>query len=169
MRLVPTPLLLTTLAAALLLAGTRPALAQYTWKDGQGQVHVSDMPPPREIPDKDVLKRPAAATRQTQAAATPASAAASASPLTKPPTDPELEARRKRADTDARARARADEEAMALQRADNCARARQQLQLFDSGERLVLRNAKGERQVVDDAMRSEQTQTARRVIASDCR
>jgi hypothetical protein len=58
---------------------------------------------------------------------------------------------------------------MALQRADNCARARQQLQLFDSGERLVLRNAKGERQVVDDAMRSEQTQTARRVIASDCR
>jgi hypothetical protein len=155
------------LLVALLAA---PAQAQYKWKDSRGQVHVSDLPPPRDIPDKDVLQRPGPARRSVvvEPAAAPASAA-SAALAQRTPLDPELEARRNRAEQEARARAKADEELQAAQRTENCQRARQQLATLDSGQRLVRINPQGERVVLDDAARSDEAQVARRVIASDCR
>ena len=102
----------------LLLATSAPAWAQYKWKDSRGQVHVSDLPPPRDIPDKDVLQRPATGQRSANTAvAVPGAsvnastrASASAAPPIRPPVDPELEARRKRADEEAKQRMRTDEE-----------------------------------------------------------
>ena len=168
------------LASALLLLliiGSAPAVAQYKWKDAGGQVHVSDLPPPQDIPDQNVLQRPAGAARQAvrapaaaPLASTPGTAASAANmPATRRPVDPELEARRKRADDDARSRARADEERGSAQRADNCQRARQQLAMLDSGQRLLRYNDRGERIVVDDALRADDAQTARQVVAADCR
>lgn len=158
-------------AAALLtlLASSGPAWAQYKWKDSRGQVHVSDLPPPRNIPDKDVLQRPGTAQRAANTAQAVPSAAASAAPPVKTPVDPELEARRKRADEDTRQRARADEDRLAAQRAENCQRARQQLAMAESGQRLLRYNERGEPVVIDDASRADDAQAARRVMASDCR
>ena len=175
MRPVALPLLLTlTLLSAL------PAWAQYRWKDANGQVHASDLPPPREVPEKDILKRPsrdarpaaplgtaaspapARATSATAANATPARPAIGA-------VDPELAARRQQADAQARARAGADDERNAALRVDNCQRAREQLARLDSGQRLLRQNAQGEQVVMDEAARSSDAQAARRVIASDCR
>ncbi len=158
-----------TLVAALLVMG--PAQAQYKWKDSRGQVHVSDLPPPRDVPDKDVMQRPASVRRNTAAleASAAAASAASAALALRAPVDPELEARRHRAEQEAKARAKADEELQAAQRAENCQRARQQLAILDTGQRMVRFNAQGERVVLDDAMRNQEASTARRVIASDCR
>ena len=159
-----------TLAAALLAA---PAWAQYKWKDSRGQVHISDLPPPREIPDKDVLQRPAAQRKPAAAAeaaappATPTAAAASA--MARPSIDPEIEARRKRAEQDAAAKAKLDADKLAAQRTDNCRRARQQLAALDSGQRMAEFDAQGEKIVMDDAARAKATAQARQVIASDCR
>jgi hypothetical protein len=160
------------LVLALALA-TQPAWAQYKWRDSRGQVHVSDLPPPREIPDKDVLQRPAVVARAAPAAAPTASVTsapvASGVAANRAPLDPELEARRKKAELDAKASAKAEEDRQAAQRADNCQRARQQLATLDSGQRLVQFNAKGERTVMDDAARANETAQARRVVATDCR
>ena len=159
------------LALTLLLAtATSPAWAQYKWKDSRGQVHASDLPPPREIAEKDVLQRPAAA-RTPIAAPVPAplASAASAAALAKPAVDPELEARRKKAELDAGAKAQADAGKLAAQRADNCQRARQQLGTLDNGQRLVQFNAQGERVVMDDAARASAAAQARQVVATDCR
>ena len=161
----------------LLLATSAPAWAQYKWKDSRGQVHVSDLPPPRDIPDKDVLQRPATGQRSADTAvAVPGAsvnastrASASAAPPIRPPVDPELEARRKRADEEAKQRMRTDEERLAAQRAENCQRARQQLAMADSGQRLLRYNERGEPVVIDDAGRADDAQAARRVMASDCR
>ena len=154
---------------ALTLAAS-PALSQYKWKDGRGQVHASDLPPPRDIPDKDVLQRPAWVARSAPATATEAASAASAAALPpRPVLDPELEARRKRADDLASARRRADEERLAAQRDENCQRARQQLATLESGQRLVRYNERGERTVLDDASRADEAQAARRAMAQDCR
>ncbi len=146
-------------------------MAQYKWKDNRGQVHVSDMPPPRDIPDKDVLQRPSATA--SRVAATPAAGSASVPSATalpgKLPVDPELEARRKRADDEAKARSRADEDRLAVQRTENCQRARQQMAVLDNGQRLVRYNDKGERVVLDDAARADEAQAARRAMAQDCR
>ena len=161
-----------TLSAALLLsllATSLPIRAQYQWKDSRGQVHASDLPPPRDIPDKDVLRRPAPGQKAAAAPVASPGAPASAAQLVKPPVDPELEARRKRAEEDTRQRARADEDRLAAQRAENCQRARQQLAMVDSGQRLLRYNQRGEPVVIDDAGRADDAQAARRVMASDCR
>lgn len=175
MRPVALPLLLT-----LALLSALPAWAQYRWKDANGQVHASDLPPPREVPEKDILKRPSrdarpAAPQGTAASPAPARAtsatAASAAPA-RPASgnvDPELATRRQQAEAQARARASADEERNAALRADNCQRAREQLARLDSGQRLLRQNALGEQVVMDAAARSSDAQAARRVMASDCR
>ncbi len=162
------PRLLPWIASALLLAALAPAQvqAQYVWKDSKGQMHASDQPPPREVADKDVLRRPNAA-RQPAPAATAASAArplAASAPL-----DPELAQRRARAEADAKAKARADEQRVAAQRAENCQRARAHLATLEAGTRLVRVNAQGERIVVDDALRNREAAEAHNVVASDCR
>lgn len=161
-----------SLAALLLATAGAPALAQYKWKDSRGQVHVSDLPPPRDIPDKDVLLRPATTARPVTtapAASAAAGAASGAVVATRAPLDPELETRRKRAEQDAKAKAKVEEDTLAAQRADNCQRARQQLALIDNGQRLVQFNAKGERVAMDDAARANEQALARRVVAADCR
>ena len=175
MRPVALPLLLT-----LALLSALPAWAQYRWKDANGQVHASDLPPPREVPEKDILKRPSrdakpAAALGTVASPAPGKAApanaANAAPArpASGPVDPELAARRQQAEAQARARASADEERGAALRADNCQRAREQLARLDTGQRLLRQNAQGEPMVMDEAARNSDAQAARRVMASDCR
>ena len=164
------PCLLSCLAAALLLVALVPAHAQYVWKDSRGQLHASDQPPPRDVADKDVIRRPAAARPAAVPAAVPASAAAAARPRSaSAPVDPELAQRRARVEQDAQAKAQADDQKLAAQRAENCQRARAHLATLESGTRLVRVNPQGERIVVDDAVRNREAAEARGVMASDCR
>ncbi len=160
------------------------ALAQYRWTDAQGQVHASDLPPPRNIPDKNILQQPTqgarlgaasaapastAALRSAASAAQPAAAAALAGRAASAGLDPELEARRKRADAEALARKRAEADSQAAQRAENCRRASDHLARLSNNQRLVRTNAQGERETVSEAQRSDEIALARRVIDSDCR
>jgi hypothetical protein len=168
----PALICLAASALALFVAAT-PAWAQYKWKDSRGQVHLSDLPPPREVPDKDVLQRPAAAQRRAASepaagSAAPALAAAAAS-SNRAPQDSELDARRKKAEQEALARQQAEEARLAGQRADNCQRARQQIAALESGQRMQRINERGERVVIDDATRAAEIDVARRVADSDCR
>jgi hypothetical protein len=167
----PSSVVSTSLAVLLTLC-CGAAAAQYKWKDSRGQLHASDQPPPREIPDKDVLQRPVARAQATAPQGSASASAASAPALAainRPPVDPELQQRRARAEQEAKARAKADEDRLALQRAENCQRARQQLATLDSGTRLVRVNDKGERVALDDAARASEMAQARNVIASECR
>ncbi len=158
--------------AALLLCAWLPAQGQYLWKDSKGQMHASDQPPPRDVPDKDVIKRPSAA--RPAAAPTPAAAPASAAaparlPAASAPVDPELAQRRARAEQEAKAKAQAEEQRLAAQRAENCQRARAHLATLEAGTRLVRVNPQGEREVVDDAARAREAAEARNAMASNCR
>ena len=158
-------------AAALMLALALPAQAQWMWRDASGRITVSDLPPPRETPDKDILRRPEAPRRAAAApAAAPASDAASRPAATaNAPADPALEARKRAAEQAQQARQRAEEQKVAAQKADNCQRAREQLRLLESGTRLARVNEKGERVVMEDAVRADELRRARDVVASDCR
>jgi len=162
------------MAAALLLMALVPAQAQYVWKDSNGQMHASDQPPPRDVADKDVIKRPSAIRRAAPATAPASGAPLAAAPGARPvaasaPVDPELAQRRARAEQEAKAKAQADEQRLAARRAENCQRARAHLATLESGTRLVRVNPQGERIVVDDAVRNREAAEARGVVASDCR
>ena len=166
----PTPRRLIAIAwmalACLLLSSA--AQAQWKWRDNRGQVHISDIPPPREIPDKDVLQRPERAVRRATPAAA-ASAPALPASAGQAPVDASLQEQRKRAEQEQAARTKADDQKTAAVRADNCQRARQQLATLDSGQRIARIGADGERQILDDTQRAAETQRAREAIASQCR
>jgi hypothetical protein len=157
------------LAALACLLIASPAEAQWKWRDSRGQVHISDIPPPRDVPDKDVLQRPEVSVRKPPAPAPAPAAAAVASAPAKAAVDPELEERRKRAEQEQAARAEADKQKAAAVRKDNCQRARDQLATLDSGQRIARIKADGEREILDDDMRAKETKRARDIIASECR
>ncbi len=171
-------------AFAAVLVST-PAEAQWRWRDASGRVTASDRPPPKEIPEKDILSRPSSAAqpRRPVAVAEPASGAASAAALPASGAasggllaasapgglQAEVEARRKRAEQEQAARAKAEQEKLAAQRAENCKRARSQVAALESGQRMARVNERGEREVLDDRGRAEELSKARSVVASDCR
>ena len=166
-------------AALLVFVAVGDAHAQWKWRDRNGQIHMSDLPPPRDVADKDVLQRPASAARPAPAPA-PAAEGDDAAPAVatppadaKPRVDAELKARRKAAEQEQQARQQAqqkqEETKLAQQRAENCDRARAHLRQLESGMRMARVNEKGERIVIDDKERASEMQRARQVISSDCR
>jgi hypothetical protein len=166
-------LLLACLAFGL---ATTSAQAQWKWRDKGGQMHVSDLPPPHDVADKDILQRPAALRRAAQAAdaaSAAASVAGTPAPAASVPGDNKLaaeaEARRVKAQQEEQARRKAAEDANAVARADNCQRARRSLLALESGQRIARTNDKGEREVLDDKARAEETQRTRGIVASDCK
>ena len=153
--------------------------AQWKWRDASGQVQYSDLPPPPYVSEKNILQKPQ--TNQRAAVAAPEASSAEignlpASAASVPaqvapakPAEPELEARRRKAEQEKVAKQKAEEVKAAAVRADNCSRARTQLRSLDSGARIATINAKGEREVMDDKALNDETRRVRSVIASDCK
>jgi hypothetical protein len=166
--MTPQRVLLVAIVAS--LAASLPAQAQWKWRDRSGIIQYSDRPPPPDVAQKDIIERPARVT-EPRAAASAASAPAAVTASASAPSgvDPELEARRRKAEQEDTAKRRAEEAKLAAQRADNCQRAQGQLRALEDGVRLVRTNEKGEREVLDDKGRAEETARARAVIAADCR
>lgn len=143
------------------------ASPQWKWKDASGRVTVSDLPPPRDIPAENILRRP----KTMATAPVPAEPAASAAsmPRAVPSIDPELQARLDAAAKDKAAKARAEEAKLAQQRAENCQNARKHLAALESGHRIARYNDKGEREILGDEQRDAEARRAREVIGSECR
>ena len=161
-----------------LLAAVTAAQAQWAWRDKSGQVTASDRPPPKDIPDKDIIRRPAerrsaapnaAAVAAATAAASAAASAPAAAPGPKTALEAQVEACKKAAEQEQAAKAKAEEEKLATQRADNCRAARSHLAALEGGQRIARTNDKGEREVLDDKGRAEESRRAREVLTSDCR
>ena len=168
MRRQPLIMLAFLLGAAL----AAPAQAQWKWVDKDKRVQYSDLPPPPGVPEQDILQRPRGAERPVAATPTPtpASAAASAAPVLVPKTsDPELEAKRKKTELEEAAKKKAEQERVAAVKADNCARAQAQMRTLDSGVRIARTNAKGEREILDDAGRADEVKRTKAMVTSECK
>ena len=167
---LPRPALVGT-ALVLALGLAAPAHAQWKWRDKDGRVTASDLPPPREVLDKNIISRPPDLRRApvppAPVASAPGLAAAASAP--KGALEREVEARKQAADQQQTAKAKAEEERLRNQRSENCRRARSHLAALDSGQRIARVNDKGEREVIDDRVRADETRQAREVITADCR
>lgn len=146
------------------------AFAQWKWRDGKGHVQYSDIPPPGNVADSDILQRPAGSARRAPmqgapAEAAPASGAASGPKLV----DPDLEAKRRKTEQDEAAKRKAEEDKVAAARADNCHRAKGQLKALEDGIRMSRTSASGEHEILDDKARAEETRRTRDIVASDCK
>lgn len=153
----------------LVCAVSLPASAQWQWTDKEGRKVFSDRPPPVDIPDKNILKRPASPGKTSDAE--PAAGAAPQGGASSPKisgVDKQLMEKKKQAADAQAAQRKADEEKMALTRADNCARARLAKAGFDSGRRISRTNEKGERELLDEAARADESRRIQSIIDSDC-
>ncbi|MBA4264386.1 MAG: DUF4124 domain-containing protein [Comamonadaceae bacterium] len=158
------------MAAVILLAFSQIVFAQWQWVDNTGRKVFSDTPPPSSIPDKNVLQRPGARAPMAPAAEPGEDAASAAAPaVPKPPaTDPQLEARKREAEAAEEAKKKAEEARIAKVRAENCERAQRAKATMDSGVRIATTNAKGEREIMDDAARAAETRRLNDIIQRDC-
>ena len=159
-------------AAAVGIALASPAQAQWKWRDKSGRVQYSDLAPPATVAEQDILQRPVGGQRQSVAAAQVAAAPASAASgvaLARKTVEPELEAKRRKADEEKAAKEKAEEQRIAAAKAENCTRAKSQLRTLDDGIRIARTNASGEREILDDKARAEERRRTMDIMASDCK
>ena len=114
----------------------------------------------------------APAAVQPVAPAASAASAASAAPaagLQLSDNDPDLLARKKKAEAEAEAKVKAEAQRQAQIKATNCERARTNQTRMASGERVSITNAKGEREILDDAARAAEQKKIQTVIETNCK
>lgn len=150
--------------------------AQYLWLNEKGAKVYSDRPPPSSVPLKNILKQPHGAPAAAEAApgseehpkAAPEGAAAKAAPKG-PPTLAERNADFKKRQTE-KAEQEKKTSAEAAQKAEkkaNCDIARNYKQSLDSGQRMGVTEANGERGYMSDEKRAEATARTNKTL-QDC-
>lgn len=143
-----------SLAVAALLV-TAAANAQiYQWKDESGKTVISDKPP-------------VGAARPAQKIETGAPATNAASQKTA--ADREMDFRKRQKDAQDSAGKTQKEQATATDKKDNCDKARLYLQSLESGERIALRDEKGERYFMEDGQRQQEIAKAQQAVQSSCK
>jgi type IV secretory pathway VirB10-like protein len=151
------------------------ALAQWQWTDKDGRKVFSDRPPPSDILEKNILKRPGgrSGVAQSPPAPTESNSVTAAKKTNDSPqlsgVDKELLEKKKQADDAAVAKKKAEEEKVLKARVENCTRAKQAKATFDSGVRVARTNEKGERVVMDEAARAEEMKRIESIVVFDCR
>ena len=157
------------------------ALAQWQWIDKDGRKVYSDRSPPSDIPEKNILKMPRGAKGKSvevtpvddpAAAPTAAASAATKTAANLPKLtgkDAQLEAKKKQAEDEEAAKKQADQERVAKAKAENCERAKKSLAGLQSGQRVPITNAKGERDYMDDNARAAEIKRTQGIVGSDCK
>ncbi len=169
-------LTLRLLAIALLITCALPAAhAQWSWKDRDGRRIFSDQPPPSDVPDKDILKRPNSIRASTTLPASEASASTPTSSTATTSTAPrisgkdsELEKRKREQAAAQTALKKAEADKLSAATKDNCERAKRAKASFDSGQRLATVNAQGQREIMSDEVRASESRRLQEVMAADC-
>ena len=125
----------------------------YQWKDASGKTVISDKPPVGAIQQQ---KTHDASSRST-------------SPAQKSLAEREMEFKQRQKESQDIAEKNRKEEASAAEKQENCNNARRQLQMLESGERIALRDEKGERYFMEDAQREQEIAKARKFLESSCK
>ncbi len=157
--------LIRILFAALACVFSLSVAAQWQWVDKDGHKVFSDRAPPADIPEKNILKRPAG--RGTVSDAAPAPQAGASAPRLSGVDKDLLEKKKQATEADA-AKRKAEEEKIAKAKAENCERGKRAKANLDSGMRISRTNAKGEREFLDDASRLAESQRIQSIIDTDC-
>ena len=170
------PVLKTLFLALLSACLALPALAQWQWTDTEGKKVFSDRSPPPGTLDKNILKRPGTApvlaglpADEGATAAAPAPAAVPAAAPRVTGKDVQLEAKKKQADDEASVKKKSEEEKTSKAKSDNCESAKRYLTTLDSGIRIATVNARGEREIMEDAQRAEAKKRTQGIAQSNCK
>ncbi|HLS55969.1 MAG TPA: DUF4124 domain-containing protein [Zeimonas sp.] len=159
--------------AGLLIA--LPALAgTWQWRDASGRMVYSDLPPPPDVRASQILRAPTPASQPASATAapdaTPASQPRAGASAAVPRTwaEKEQESRKRAAEREEAEKQQREEREQLARTARACQDARAALRTLESGMRMAVLNARGEREAMDEAERSRRIDSARQEIARSC-
>lgn len=149
-----------TIIGVCLAASALAALAGdiYTWRDAEGRVHFSDVPPA----GKEEAKKIRGST-PGNASATPPATPTTAKPAPSQ-ADKDLEFRKRHAESQEAADKAAKEKASAERKTADCQSARNQLRALESGQRVSRFNDKGEAIPMDDSQRQAEIERNRQFV-----
>jgi hypothetical protein len=147
------------LALGLALAGT--AAAQYRWVDQNGRVQYGDTPPAGA--NASALRRPSAPAADDDE---PKKDDARKGPLTHAEKEAEFRKRREQGQKESEKQAQAERDAG--DKAENCARAKEAVRIYESGGRVSRLDAKGERYFLDEAQLAQEAARARQAAQHWC-
>ncbi len=141
------------LAAATLLAAFAAQAQIYQWLDENNKTVISDRPPLGKVKG----------ARQIEADAPPESGASG-----KTLADREMAFRKREKESREGAEQAAKEQRLAAQKQEDCENARRSLKVLESGERVAMRDSKGERYYLDDAQRAQEIARLRADVQAGC-
>ena len=126
----------------------------YQWQDDSGKTIISDKPPLGKVHDLRKVDSGSAAS----SAASPKSLA-----------ERDLEFRKRLKESQESADKAKKEQEAAAERQEQCASASRYLRSLQTGERIALRDEKGERYFMDDAQRAQEIEKARKAVQENCK
>jgi hypothetical protein len=154
------------LILVLALAFAASASAQlYRWVDKDGKVRYTDTPPPAGVKARAIGATPAAPA-SAEAPAAAAKDAAPQAPLT--PAEQEQAFRKRQLDAQKAAEKAELARKESEDKRENCARARETLATYESGQRVARTNAQGERYYLEDDARAAEAEKARAAVRDWC-
>jgi hypothetical protein len=142
------------LTAASLLVATAVSAQIYQWKDENGKTIISDKAPVGNVRQQKKVESEAPAT-----GASPQKTAA----------DKDLEFRKRQKEAQDGAEKAKKEQTASSDKKENCDNARRHLQVLESGERISLRDDKGERYFMEDKQREQEIAKTREMVQSNCK
>lgn len=140
---------------ALILITSTVSAQIYQWKDENGKTTLSDKPPPGQLRPQQIIE----SESSTPAAKTPSQ---------KTLADRDLEFRKRQKESQESTEKANKVQAASAEKKVNCDNAQRQLQALESGERIALRDNKGERYFLDDDQREQEVAKARQAVQSNC-
>jgi type IV secretory pathway VirB10-like protein len=164
---------LSSTAFALLALSVAPAQAQYQWRDNNGQMIISDQPPPANIKPSQIIKSaplPAPAPAAPKPAAKDgkdAKPTVAKGPLTSAEKEADFQKRRKE-QADAQ-KTSSEKQAAAEQKAKHCESLQEKMRTLSSGMRINSVQKSGEVVAMEAADREkEMSKTSREISSSQC-
>ena len=133
----------------------------YQWKDKNGRTVISDTPPPAS----------ARSTQIGESAPPVAAPAADTSKSASPPqtsADKNLDFKKRQKEAKEKADKDAKDQAAAAEKREVCDRARRNLAALESGQTLATPDESGQRQVLDNSLREQEIERARKIMAETC-
>jgi len=156
------------LSVVLILAPAVSHAEIYKWKDKNGVIRYSDVPPPSNVPHESLGKKANKVPAQVDAPSAASDAPSEPVPAQQTPEQtppaaegpvPEEEAGRKSAET---------AEAEQRQKQENCATARANLANFQQGGRVYKMNEQGEREYMGDSDLAQGLENAQMEVDKYC-
>lgn len=140
--------------AVIALFAVSAASAQiYQWKDENGKTVISDKPPAGKAREQKRIEAPSAQDTAGQ----------------KTTAERDLEFRKRQKEAQESTTKANKEQQAAADKKENCENARRNVQLLESGERVAMRDDKGERYFLEDAQREQELAKARRAVELSCK